>query len=374
MFVDRWHLLTGAVLVGSIALTACAEPILRTDLRPDGPPEVLTVMVMDDFAGGLIETATFCKVNDTKRPGLVGLPDGSTQQVCDDNLANGAGTVSTTFDPTTGTNKTTFTAGTVADAVPDSWYARIQFDELLDPNVEELVEIIDMMGQPTDTFEGHIDHTLPVMLTCGTNNTPIPYDGYYQPAGNSETWPVGPSLFIAPLDPTSVATGSTCTLTVKASAVHDKDGNEVPGAQLGPYTFAIAPLTFLGSTPAGEDDPTMPPAAGDEATQDETAPVVLTFNANIAPASLTAAEVKLEQVADCTAATGVARVAAISADADDPNSLDIVDAGAGANAFVDAKTYRLTFTDTNSVSDIAGGTGSIPGAADLTICFTAAAP
>jgi len=144
-------------MAGALAFGACTDPVQRTDLRPPGPPEVLTVLAMNDQAGGLIETATFCKTNDEKRPGIVGLPDFSTQQVCDDDLSK--------------------PADEVTDAVPTSWYARVEFDRLLDPNVEDLIPILDPdTMQPTGTSTGSLAMTQPVTLKCG--GVDVPYDGY----------------------------------------------------------------------------------------------------------------------------------------------------------------------------------------------------
>ena len=83
---------------------------------------------------------------------------------------------------------------------------------------------------------GTLKNTLPVTLSCGGSD--VPYDGYYQPAGNKLTWPLGPSLFVQADDPTSVPTGTECTITLDPSVIKDKDGNPVPTDQLGPYTFA----------------------------------------------------------------------------------------------------------------------------------------
>ncbi len=113
----------GALLVG------CAVPDLPTDLRKDGPPNVTTVTVMSDLRTGvdpgfpqgpldlsrLIETATHCRINDEKRPGLVGLPTQKTTQVCPDDLGMPS--------PAEGS----------AEAAPPNWFVRVVFDKLLDP-------------------------------------------------------------------------------------------------------------------------------------------------------------------------------------------------------------------------------------------------
>ncbi len=329
---------------------------------------MLSVLVMND-PGLTLEQATFCKTGDPKRPAVVGTPDGLAHQICDDDLSRPAGVDSDVFDAMTGLHSTKFTAGGVSDAIPTGWYVRVMFDELINPDVEELVEVIDDKGVPTDTFTGHINNTKPVVLKCG--GVDVPYDGYYSPSGNAVTWPVGPSLYIAPIDPTSVATSASCTVEIKPDVIVDKDNNPVPTDELGTggtYTFSLAGLQFTGSSPGASADLTMPDVT------DPAAPVVISFNGAIDPTSLSANEVKLETVATCDqAGAGTAVTPVIAANADgDPLSLDIADAAAPAmKAFVAGKTYRLTFVDGNSVSDIAGGTGTIPTAADLTICFTA---
>src|SRR5262249_29118517 len=138
----------------------------------------------------LPETATYCRAGDVKRPGLVGLPDFTTTEACPETLADPADTNGT------------------AQGVPPVWYARVVFDELLDPNVEELGPD---PNDPTITI-GSIKNTKPVSLKCG--GVDVPYDGYYAPNGNKVSWPLGPNIFVTPDDPTSVKTGQSCELTV----------------------------------------------------------------------------------------------------------------------------------------------------------------
>lgn len=229
MFVNRTHGVVATTL-GVLALGACASPEQNTDLRPEGPPETLAVLVMTDAASQLSEHATFCKPNDPKRPSLVGLPDASTFQICPDDGSD---------------------AEEVTDAYPDGWYVRIMFDELLDPSVEELVDIDD------ETQAGTIANTHPVELQCesvtGSGLVDVPYDGYYSPAGNNVTWPLGPSLVIKPNDPTTVATGTKCQVTINDS-VTDKDGNPVPQELRGPFKFQIAHIQAIAIDPADDPD------------------------------------------------------------------------------------------------------------------------
>lgn len=244
----------GALLVGC---TDASEP---SDLRTDGPPNVTTVTVMSDLEtavdpsdvvgsdlGRIVETATFCRPNDNKRPGLVGLPDFRVIQVCPD-------------DPT----KPVDNAG-AAEAAPPTWFVRIVFDELLDTSIEDLVV------QPNGSMIGTLKNTQPVTLKC--SDVDVPYDGYYVPNGNRQSWPIGPSLFIRPTSSTSVATGASCKLSIKDN-VHNKAGQSVPTEQRD-YQFKLAPMKFRVS------DPTPEKASDDMFVQDADTPVDFFWTAAI---------------------------------------------------------------------------------------------
>jgi hypothetical protein len=335
---------TACVLV----LGACSAPEERSDLRPRGAPEVLTVLVSND-ADGIVEGATFCKTNDDKRPGLVpallAANADAPAQVCPDALAMGV--------------------DEVTDGVPLAWYVRIQFDELLDPDIEDLEPIPD-----SELMRGSLARTQPVILTCGGAN--VMYDGYYNVSGNSLTWPLGPSLYIAPASDlvyTSIPTGTSCEVTIIADKVIDKDGVEVPTAQVGPYGFTLADLALLGTDPGEPDNPLMPDTVAPED------PLVLAFNAHIAVASLTAATVTIEEVTACNgtvvlAKTAVVRPHVVDGDAD-PTAIEIVDSAAPTDAaFVPERIYRITFAGANVTQDLAGGGNvDLPEADELTICF-----
>jgi hypothetical protein len=280
MFVDRTRGVLWAA-AGVLSLVACSDPSQVTDLRPDGPPEVLSVLVMDDAAAGLLETPTFCKPKDNKRPSLVGTPDGMTHQICPIDLSMGV--------------------PELTDANPQNWYVRIMFDELLDDNIEDLVPILDSTTMmPTGNYKGTLVNTQPVTLQCQSiaNGNPlvdIPYDGYYSPAGNNVTWPLGPSLVIKPNSPALVATTMECQVTLKSKIV-DKDNNPVPDGtqgsypnERGPYKFKIAPVALVvaDSVPAPPppptpDNPNPAPAALDPIA----ASVDVTFNTAIDPTTL----------------------------------------------------------------------------------------
>ncbi len=358
MFVQARRLRTQGIIAVTLAtcsLLGCDDPIALTDLRPEGEPEVLTVLVMNDSEGLFLEQATFCALNDDKRPAFVGTIVGGFN-VCDPDLTLGA-------DP-------------VADAVPTDlaqggsgsggWYVRIMFDELLDPNVEELLPVIDPTTMlETGQFTGSLANTQPVILTC--NGVAVAYDGYYSPSGNNVTWPLGPSLFITPNDRTAIATGSDCTVEIKDSVV-DKDGTPVPADQRGSsgqYGFSIAPLALAATDPEPSDP-------GDEPVIVPEAPVSFLFNAFVDFATLTADEVNITEHAmlDCSDAGTVVPDANVVIDGDDGLILISVNNGGSPDlAWKPETAYSITFTDTNAVADLAGGPGKLPGAADFTLCF-----
>jgi hypothetical protein len=237
MFVNRTHGVVAATLGAlSFGIAGCDDPAQNTDLRPEGPPDVLAVLVLTDAFDGLYETATYCRPNDEKRPNLVGVVYGSQEEICPANLSQ--------------------TVDEVTNAYPDGWYVRIMFDELLDPEIETLTEVLDEDGNGTDTYVGSIVDSQPVTLRCESVSggmVTVDYDGYYSPSGNRLTWPLGPSLVIKPNDPTLVATSSQCEVTINDN-VRDKSGNPVPSDQRGPYRFQIAPIEVLAIEPADDPD------------------------------------------------------------------------------------------------------------------------
>lgn len=257
-----------AAAAGVLALGACDDPTQNTDLRPEGDPEVLAVLVMNDAASQLVESATYCAPNDAKRPAIVGLPDFTAPNVCPDDLAKGA--------------------DEVTDAYPDGWYVRIMFDELLNPDIEELTEVLDPdTGEGTDTFTGSIANTRPVKLECESvagGFVEVPYDGYYSPAGNAVTWPLGPSLVIQPNEPTSIGTGKACRVTINDNVV-DKSGNKVPTAQRGPFAFKLAPIQVLAIDPTDDPDAASPVDPALLSALDGSG-VTITFNTFVDPASV----------------------------------------------------------------------------------------
>ena len=399
--LDYRSTVAAAAFAGAV-LAACSDPDLPTDLRTSGPPNVTVVTVLSDEEtaidpnpqgiGRIVETATFCRLNDNKRPALVGLPDIRTIRICPDDLAKKAD------------------ADGVAEAVPPSWIVRIVFDKLLDPKVEDLVPVLDSMGIQTGTigsFRGP-NMTQPVTLKCGpTPSTMIDvsYDGYYVPNGNKQSWPLGPALFVTPTRAIDVPVGASCTVSIK-DTVHNKAGESVPADQRD-YNFKLMPMALRFSVPDPGDG--MPGSM----LQDPTVPVDFFFNAalkvggtlgtggdtlnltTLDPATVT---IKSGPNLNVTAnnpdgdpdpavcgGTGATEPAAnirsyLAGTGATTSSLVMeLDVG-GPTATPDTvwapnTTYLVTFAAGASVTPNQGGTpAALPGAADYSLCFHTAAP
>lgn len=232
-----------------LSMTACSDPELRSDLQSEGDPHVVEVNVysegsvfgLTDPSGfGLLlgEAATYC------RPG--------TEFKVNTNYCPEAREEDGT--PIRGERE----VAPITDVVPYSWqfgstgfwHVRIIFDELLDPDIEE--PIMDDMGE---IVAWTISETQPVELTCG--GVDVAYDGFYDPAGNWLTFPPGPALVVQAQEFVASST-QDCEISLKSGAVTDKDGNEVPSDELGPYTFGLAPMTVYGTDPTDSGVPEEP--------------------------------------------------------------------------------------------------------------------
>jgi hypothetical protein len=359
----------GAAVSGALLL-GCSAPDLPTDLRKDGPPNVTAVTVASDLRtpvdpsppalSRLLEDATYCRIGDVKRPGHVGLPDISTVQECPENLAMPADKQD------------------AAEAAPPAWYVRVVFDMLLDPNVEDLVDVLDSKKQPTGIKAGTLVNTQPVTLKC--NGVDIKYDGYYVPNGNSISWPLGPALFVQPVPSTvfaTIPTGAACEIGLKDN-VHNKKGQSVTTERT--FKFKIGGMKLRFSAPD--------PAAGKPGSfeLDPTLPVQFFWTAQIgtSPAALpAAADIKI--FAGPNAADGSADTTVCSGGgtAIDPANITTAVDGMGATtdslimdlalgnvdmlSWAEKTTYHVTFASTASVKPLQGGAAGTFGTYDL--CF-----
>jgi len=317
-------LAAGLFALATIA-SACGEPELNTSLRPAGDPENLAVLIYStdlSLGGVVLEQPTYCKGDDEKTPTLIGLPDATAVFLCpeDRSAVNDA----------------------VDNADPLRGQVRIVFDELLDPDIEELIDITDAdedgmpdnPGAPctesSSLCEGHITNTHPVELTCGERD--IPYDGYYAPNGNSLSYPPGPSLVIVAQD--FWAGGETCEVTINENVV-DKDGNPVPANQRGPFSFGVAAFELVGTDP-----PPGPPTP--EVENGAEAAVALIFNNFIDDTSVDDGELVLNDGTTDVAVSFVGQGPFLFVFPTD--------------GFVDDTTYTLTVPAGSDFSDAAGGT------------------
>jgi Bacterial Ig-like domain len=290
---------------------ACSDPELESELDTEGPPEVVEVNVASETApadpnNNRIEAATFC------RPGA-------------------QYKVSTFYCPLERNSENEPIPGDreldepVTDATPVDWHARFIFSELLDPDVEDLVT-------EDGVTTGTIAETRPASLSCG--GTELEYDGWYDPTGNYQSYPPGPSLVVHAVE--FIATGTICEVSL-ADSVVDKDGDAVPGDHRGPYEFAIAALSVTGSVPENESEGV--------AVDSE---IEISFNAPIDADTVTT-----EKIVVTAGDTPVAGTLALKTDektGDVSNQIIVFDPDADLEPGTD---YTVTVSD--DIADIAGG-------------------
>ena len=213
-----------ATLMPLVMAAACSDPELASELDSEGPPDVVEVNVASESApgdpnGNAIEAATYCRPGEEFKVNTLYCPlarDGENRPIPGDREVDGP----------------------VLDATPMGWHVRFIFTELLDPSIEELNE--------TDgVITGSIAASQPFVLSCG--GVELAYEGWVDPTGNHLSYPPGPSLVVHANE--FVATGSACQVSLAEGVVTDKDGEPVPGDQLGAYDFSIAPLAVGASSP-----------------------------------------------------------------------------------------------------------------------------
>jgi hypothetical protein len=330
------------------------EPLLR----PDGPPDVLSVMVARNrFLSKdvpFLEESTYCRVNDHQRPSRVSVGTSTVAHVCPDDYA--------------------LPVPTFRNAFPAYWYARIVFDELLsldsgvpdEPNAATSTEVL-RAGVAKAKAQ-------PVTLTC--NGADVPFNAYYV-TGNIETWPVGPSLKIKPIDTKAVPANALCEVTLVPDVIQDKTGNPPDAAQLGPYSFQIAPISILIPNDPAADAysrtgvvPTLGP--GNPA-------FLIAFNHYVDPATFDASDVKvyrdatvddpLTPVKECGGGNAVAAKIATATPAAEanpsPSAMAISDGELAFGDWAPDTQYRVEIGGT-SVADVAGGSNILE---PVTLCF-----
>ncbi len=310
---------------------ACADPELKSELVTEGPPEVTEVNVLsesvilaDPTFLRLGEAATFCRTGDYK-VNQVYCPeerDSNMKPIFGERATDPVGDVMP-FGVALGMEDVTSAGET------PNWHIRFIFDELLDPSVEDIVDV-------DGTTFGSIAETMPVTVTC--NDADLTYDGFYDPSGNHLSYPPGPALVVQVTD--FVATGSACSVSINAGSVADKDGNDVPSDQQGPYDFSIAALGVYSTAPADTEEGV-----------DPTGNITIELNAPINLATVEAA-VTLEDEAGDPVPFTVQNAPVDPADpaaGTIPNLVELV-----PNAPLDANA-AYTLTIDSGIADIAGG-------------------
>jgi hypothetical protein len=366
MFNDRgrWRTWTGSaqlavrsekisvgLTLALIASSGCSEnPIDQPELRADGPPDVLAVLVARDRflpSSMLLEEATYCRPDDAKRPGQVMLPLPNTLEadVCPADLSEGVAM----FD----------------QAFPAFWYVRIVFDELLD-----------LKSEPPSDEQHAVETRNPVLLSC--NGLSITYSTFYISEGRRDSWPVGPSLLLRPKNPATVPANALCEMTLEDGAILDKNGVPPGSSQAGPYRFQIAPLGLqvpygAASAPYGTTGapPTLGP--GNPAFR-------INFNHYLKASSFTAADVRVfrdayldDPMTEFTECGGgvevVAKIRAFDVPAEQassiPAAMTIADNTVTSGDWAPATQYRLEIGG-GMVEDVAGGGNAL---ARTTLCF-----
>lgn len=328
---------------------ACADPDLKSDLVTEGPPEVTEVNVLSE---GMIladptflrlgEAATFCRPGEEYKVNQVYCPlerDETMKPIA------GAREIDPALDVEPFAQALGMEDFTSQGMLPN-WHVRFIFDELLDPTVEDTIDV-------DGATYGTLAETQPVEITC--NDAAVAYDGFYDPSGNHLSYPPGPALVAQVTD--FIATGSSCEASIKPGAITDKDGNAVPDNQLGPYQFAIAPLAVYSTAPADMEEGV-----------DPTGTVTIELNAPIDLATVAAA-ITLEDDGGTAVAFTVQNALV---DPEDPaagtvpNIIELV-----PNMDLDPGTAYVLSID-SGIADIAGGELTLD--APITVGFTTAAP
>lgn len=353
------------IAVGVMASAGCGSPQEdQPELRADGPPDVLAVLVARDRflpSSHLLEEATFCRLGDSKRPGRVvlPLPDTLDVDVCPDDLGEGAPVFEKAF--------------------PAFWYARIVFDEQLDlesePSEESVASARGDEGSNDDGGAALANEKAPVLLNC--NGLPVAYSTVYTGEGNRQSWPLGPSLRIRPQVASAIPAGATCEITLNDAVIFDKQGEPPQLSQLGPYRFKVAPIGL--QIPYGAAAAAYGTSGGLPFLASGNPPFRLNFNAYLKPGSFTASDVRVFRGADrddpqtelteCGGGTEVqARVRTFEVPAAEavmvPAAMTVADNTAADGDWAAATYYRVEIF--GEVEDVAGGKNAL---APTTLCF-----
>lgn len=342
------------MLAAAAGLPGCSEESAapQPGLRVDGPPDVLAVLAASNRplpSSLLLEEATYCRPNDSKRPARIYVPGSAETEVCPVDVSK--------------------TVDVFRAVFPAYWYVRFVFDERLD------------LSTPTEPdFEPAASAKLvesgPATLSC--DGVPVEYTHFYVDKGDKESWPPGPSLKIRPRHPEQVPANAMCEVTLEDDAIIDTSGVSAEDSQLGPYRFQLAPISLLVPTgaaaaPYGTNGTIPTLLAGNPAFR-------INFNHYLDPSSFTASSARVYRDAftndpatdltECGGGTEVAaRVSPFTVPSEQasftPAAMAISDATVPEGDWAPATQYRVEIGGT-PVRDRAGGSNILP---RYTLCF-----
>ncbi len=332
--------LTLAVGVGMIAAGGCTDAVKNTELRPEGPPEVLQVLVHERAGGGTEPRMAFGEhpdvdptVDDHDVTDAVAGDGQRIRFVVDELLLGNALEQVLCADDTW---------SDVAVGSEREDIARCAGSDLSKCTAVCVgVGIMDANGDRSIDATQLIDGI--ASLSCDGVNVPANIEqSYYQPSGNQlvPAGPLGleglgPALVIVPSAP--LPTGARCGIEL-SGAVVDRDGIQPCAAaggrcepgDLSAIDFGVEPLLALASEPRDGSEGVAPSAESATAT----------FHMNV--------PVDLANAAVTATAGGTAVAATVAASEEDP-SVVVVTLPDGLAA---ATAYAVTVSD---VVDLYGG-------------------
>lgn len=365
--------------VTTLGLVGCNDPETKTNLRPEGPPEVLQVFVIDNDGLSKLAYGEHPDINDidndpdTTPPYQVqegpvnnALITGNKIRIVVDELLRGgrieqfacacwlkptptfpAGTPPgcTTRGFAFGDNAVDIDACVTCDDDPDTVEVN-ETGRCADYNFDGVPDVSYLVGSDADSEITDI-----VSLTCDGTEIPLPVEngGFYNPTGNQliptalGTDAIGPAIVLLP---PVLRSDADCTVTINPDIV-DKDGNSVTWPD-GDLSFHTEPMAIASTQPAN----------GQTNVPVTTTQISVGFTTDIDPA--TADNIIVREAASGTEVAGTGAV-----DPADPSS--IVFTLDAATSLLPQTEYEVVIPTT--VTDIFGG--AFP--AEETITFTTGA-
>ncbi|MBW2278647.1 MAG: carboxypeptidase regulatory-like domain-containing protein, partial [Deltaproteobacteria bacterium] len=370
----------------SIALSACDDPVSKTDLNPEGPPEILQVLVMERvIPEGSAVSRVFAQLAFGAHPGIVD-EDGTAGvntavarsnqklRIVVDELLIGNNLEEIACNPVMeGTDLVPFWSRVPEGTNPDD------IDDCAGPDQSRCTAVCIGPDGPVGVLDEDEDGAADefrlmasvITLTCDGADIPIDvYQSFYQPSGNQliTAGPMGvdslgPALVIFPTS--GLRTGAECSFTMSPD-VKDKDGNQIcaraagnqydPAADCNPgdvsgVLFSVEPLLVTGNDPANNATNVALTAFGSE-----NATILVQLNAALDPASI--GNITLHDdtanadVPACTEPVTVTPCLIFALGGDDPTIIYVTVTG----GYVPLTDYTTTvLSGATGVTDLFGG-------------------